>query len=131
MKSENLLPDHQDQTESETNTELNFADQTDETRIIPRKGKNDLVLAERDVDRVIEMAWEDRTPFGAIEMQFGLTEGEVIRLMRRELKPKSWRNWRARVQGRSTKHQAQRQDEVLRFKSRMQRTITKNKISKR
>lgn len=107
------------------------SNQQDETRTIPRKGKDDLLLTQRDVDRVIEMAWEDRTPFGAIAIQFGLTEAEVIRLMRRELKPKSWRNWRARVQGRSTKHEARREEEVLRFKSRMQRTITKNKISKR
>ncbi|PHI20952.1 TIGR03643 family protein [Lewinellaceae bacterium SD302] len=77
------------------------------------------------------MAWEDRTPFDAIEVQFGLREGEVIQLMRRELKPKSWRNWRARVSGRGTKHLAKRSEEVMRFKSRMQRTITKNKISKR
>lgn len=105
--------------------------ENNETRTIPRKGKDDLILTQREVDRVIEMAWEDRTPFGAIATQFGLTEAEVIRLMRRELKPKSWRNWRARVQGRATKHEARREDEVLRFKSRMQRTITKNKISKR
>ncbi|MEL6141628.1 MAG: TIGR03643 family protein [Bacteroidota bacterium] len=88
-------------------------------------------LDQRDIDRIIEMAWEDRTPFGAITLQFGLTEAEVIRLMRREMKPKSWRLWRARVQGRATKHAAKRSNGVERFKSRMQRTITKNKISKR
>lgn len=88
-------------------------------------------LSKEEIDRVIEMAWEDRTPFGAIEIQFGLSEADVIRLMRRELKPKSWRNWRARVQGRATKHLAKRSDEVQRFKSRMQRHISLNKISKR
>lgn len=110
---------------------MNFQDLTDKTRKIKRKGQPDLVLPERSIDRIIEMAWEDRTPFSAIETQFGLTEGEVIKLMRRELKPSSWRNWRARVSGRSTKHLAKRSEEVKRFKSRMQRTITKNKISKR
>lgn len=95
-------------------------------------GNKDLgVLSPEEIDRIIEMAWEDRTPFGAIEIQFGLSEADVIRLMRRELKPKSWRNWRGRVQGRATKHIAKRSEEVQRFKSQMQRHITLNKISKR
>ena len=51
-----------------------------------------------DIDRIIEMAWEDRTPFDAITFQFKLKEQEVINLMRRELKPSSFRLWRARVQ---------------------------------
>ena len=59
-----------------------------------------------DVDRVIEMAWEDRTPFEAIQMQFGLKEKDVIALMRSELKASSFRMWRRRVSGRRTKHQA-------------------------
>ena len=88
------------------------------------------MLTDRDIDRIIEMAWEDRTPFDAIEQQFNVTEAEVIKLMRRELKPKSFRNWRARVQGRKTKHLGQRRDEVQRFKSRMQRQISGNKPSK-
>lgn len=57
-----------------------------------------------DLSRVIEMAWEDRTPFEAIEALYGLPEKDVIRLMRRELKPSSFRLWRKRVTGRSTKH---------------------------
>lgn len=57
-----------------------------------------------DIDRVIEMAWEDRTPFEAIETLFGLKEADVIALMRRALKPASFRLWRARVSGRKTKH---------------------------
>ena len=73
------------------------------------------------------MAWEDRTPFSAIEAQFGLREPEVIELMRREMKPSSFRMWRARVQGRKTKHRALRDDDVLRFKSRQQRIISGNK----
>ena len=88
-------------------------------------------LTDQDVDRIIEMAWEDRTPFEAIEQQFGLSEQAVIELMRRELKASSWRRWRARVQGRATKHQAKNQVNDTRFKSTMQRGITGNKISKR
>ena len=56
-------------------------------------------------DRIVEMAWEDRTPFEAIEAQFGLTESEVIALMRKKLKGSSFRLWRKRVNGRKTKHQ--------------------------
>lgn len=54
--------------------------------------------------RIIEMAWEDRTPFEAIERLYGLKEKDVIRLMRRHLKQKTFKNWRARVSGRKTKH---------------------------
>lgn len=61
-------------------------------------------LATPDLSRIIEMAWEDRTPFEAIETLYGLNESAVIRLMRRELKPGSFRLWRARVSGRTTKH---------------------------
>ena len=57
-----------------------------------------------DISRIIEMAWEDHTPFEAIESQFGLNESECIALMRRELKPSSYRLWRKRVTGRSSKH---------------------------
>jgi uncharacterized protein (TIGR03643 family) len=85
----------------------------------------------QDIDRIIEMAWEDRTPFDAILLQFGLKEAEVIALMRRELNPGSWRLWRARVQGRATKHSALRGFEVGRHKCNLQRNITGNKISKR
>lgn len=88
-------------------------------------------LTEREIDRIIEMAWEDRTTFDAIKEQFGLAEGEVIQLMRREMKPSSFRMWRARVQGRSTKHTARRGEEVDRFKCSRQKQITHNKISKR
>ncbi len=57
-----------------------------------------------ELSRIIEMAWEDRTPFEAIEQEYGLPEKAVIHLMRRELKPSSFRLWRKRVTGRSTKH---------------------------
>jgi uncharacterized protein (TIGR03643 family) len=88
-------------------------------------------LDERDIDRVIEMAWEDRTPFDAIESQFGLSETEVIKLMRREMKAKSFRMWRERVSGRSTKHAQKRSFDEGRFKCSRQRSISNNKISKR
>ncbi len=88
-------------------------------------------FTERDIDRIIEMAWEDRTPFDAITDQFGLKEQEVITLMRREMKPSSFRMWRARVQGRKTKHRSKRTDEVDRFKCSRQRHISNNKVSKR
>ena len=85
----------------------------------------------KDIDRIIEMAWEDRTPFDAITFQFNLKEQEVINLMRRELKPSSFRLWRARVQGRATKHSKKRTFDKGRFKCSRQKTITNNSISKR
>lgn len=71
-------------------------------------------FSEEEQSRIIEMAWEDRTPFEAIEQQFGLGEPEVIKLMRKRLKPRSFRLWRARVSGRSTKHASLRSPEVSR-----------------
>ena len=82
-------------------------------------------------DRIIEMAWEDRTPFEAIELQFGLKEKEVIIFMRTNSKPSSFRMWRKRMAGRQTKHLAIRCKEVSRFKCSLQRNISMNKISKR
>lgn len=90
-----------------------------------------MILLEHEIDRVIEMAWEDRTTFEAIEYQFGLKEQDVIELMRREMKPSSFRIWRQRVQGRSTKHEKLRGFEKGRFKCSRQKQITHNKISKR
>ncbi|MBU0695204.1 MAG: TIGR03643 family protein [Bacteroidetes bacterium] len=88
-------------------------------------------LSERDVDRIIEMAWEDRTPFEAIEIQFKLSEQDVIKLMRRELKSSSWRLWRERAHQVSHKHLKKRNNEMDRFRCTQQRQITLNKISKR
>jgi uncharacterized protein (TIGR03643 family) len=88
-------------------------------------------LSEIDKDRIIEMAWEDRTTFESIQLQFGLKEQEVIDLMRIEMKPSSFRMWRARVQGRKTKHEKLRNFEKGRFKCTRQRQINNNKISKR
>ena len=73
------------------------------------------------LDRIIEMAWEDRTPFEAIEAQFGLKENEVRLLMRKHMKPSSFKMWRKRVKGRSTKHIKRRSEAIIRFKSQNQR----------
>lgn len=83
------------------------------------------------LDRIIEMAWEDRTPFEAITFQFGLSEQEVIKIMRKEMKASSFKMWRARVQGRKTKHNLKRNFTEGRFKCNLQRQISNNKISKR
>lgn len=93
--------------------------------------KNFIDFSERETDRIIEMAWEDRTTFEAIKYQFKIPEAGVIDLMRRELKPGSFRLWRARVQERKTKHQKLRKNQIGRFKCGRQRSISNNKISKR
>ena len=74
-------------------------------------------LSKSDKSRIIEMAWEDRTPFDAIEFQFGLTKDETIELMRTEMKRSSFKMWRKRVSGRDTKHRKKRKEEVKRFVS--------------
>ena len=71
------------------------------------------------IDRIIEMAWEDRTPFDAIELQFGLKENDVRKIMRTTLKESSFKMWRKRVTGRKTKHI--QKSESTRFKSKNQR----------
>ena len=90
-----------------------------------------LPKTEQDIDRIIEMAWEDRTPFEAIEAQFGLPEAAVIALMRRQMKASSFRMWRARVSGRKTKHEQLRSDDTMRFRCSRQRAISGNKLSKK
>ncbi len=87
-------------------------------------------LTAEDIDRVIGMAWEDRTPFEAIARQFGLQEKDVIALMRKEMQPSSFRMWRKRMVGRSTKH-AQKGVAADRFKCSRQRHVSGNHISKR
>ena len=79
-------------------------------------------LSVSDIDRIIQMAWEDRTSFEVIRTQFGLTPGEVIAFMRRQLKPSSFRLWRARTSGRKTKHVALRGFEVGRFRCPSQKS---------
>jgi uncharacterized protein (TIGR03643 family) len=89
-------------------------------------------MEQTDKDRIIEMAWEDRTPFEAIKLQFAYSESDVISLMRSELKRSSFNLWRKRVNsGVSQKHARKRNPEIDRFKCSRQRTISGNKISKR
>ena len=86
----------------------------------------------KKLDRIIEMAWEDRTPFEAITFQFGISEAETIAIMRTELKRSSFNLWRKRVNsGISQKHLKKRNPEIERFKCTRQRIISLNKISKR
>lgn len=92
---------------------------------------NTLIFDAAAMDRIIEMAWEDRTPFDAITFQFGIKEQQVIELMRREMKASSFRLWRKRVQGRSTKHSVVHAQSAYRFKCSRQKAISSNKISKR
>ena len=93
---------------------------------------NMLNLNSVQTDRVIEMAWEDRTPFEAILFKFNLNEKDVIKLMRSNLKESSFKRWRKRVNsGVSQKHLKKRNPEINRFKCSRQKSITGNKISKR
>ena len=73
-----------------------------------------MTLLEENESRIIEMAWEDRTPFEAIELEYGINESAVIRLMRSRLKRRSFQLWRARVSGRATKHLKLRSSEITR-----------------
>ena len=88
-------------------------------------------LKAEEIDRIIEMAWEDRTPFDAIFSQFGLREADVKALMKKELKFSSYRLWRERVENCQTKHIKKRNPEIDRFKCSRQKLISFNKISKR
>ncbi len=76
-------------------------------------------LTNQDIDRIIEMAWEDRTPFEAIEFQFGLKENDVRKIMRTHMKESSFKMWRKRVKGRKTKHT--KTSDANRFKSKNQK----------
>ena len=85
-----------------------------------------------EIDRIIEMAWEDRTPFEAIKYQFDINEAQVIKIMRTELRESSFKLWRKRVNsGPSQKHLKKRSSEIQRFKCSRQNSISNNKISKR
>ena len=78
---------------------------------------NKIPLKNSDIERIIEMAWEDRTTFNAIEYQFGLKEQNVKELMRENLKPSSYRLWRKSVYGRKTKHLSKRDFVIGRHRS--------------
>jgi uncharacterized protein (TIGR03643 family) len=84
-------------------------------KIHPSKSKKP-IFSEQDLGRIIQMAWEDRTPFEAIEFQFGIKEKNVIDLMRKNMQPSSFRMWRKRMKSRKTKHEALRSKDVNRFK---------------
>ena len=91
----------------------------------------EIILNAVDTDRIIEMAWEDRTPFEAINCQFGISEQQVIQLMRKEMKLSSFRLWEKRVQGHSTKHSKPTEYLTYRFRCSRQRSISSIKISKK
>ena len=91
-----------------------------------------MILSNTEMDRVIEMAWEDRTTFDTIENQFGITEKDVIKIMRKNLKNSSFKLWRKRVSGRKTKHLKvleKHNIKTLRFKCSRQKNISNNKIT--
>ena len=85
----------------------------------------------KEIDRITEMAWEDRTPFEVIFSQFNINEKELISIMRNNLKQNSFQLWRKRVSGRKNKHYMLRENSIDRFKCKMQKNISNNKISKR
>lgn len=93
--------------------------------------KKETSFSEHEIDRIIEMAWEDRTPFAAIEHQFGLKEAEVQEFMKKSLQFGSYKRWRKRVEACSTKQVHKRAKGMNRFKCSRQRAISGNKISKR
>ena len=82
----------------------------------------------KEIDRIIEMCWEDRTPFDVIKKQFNLSEGEVISIMRNNLKKSSFIRWRKRVDNRKTKHSYNSKNSEYRFKSKSQKQISLNKL---
>ena len=84
-------------------------------------------FSDRDIDRIIQMSWEDRTPFDAIKTQFEISEKEIISIMRNNLKEKSFLNWRKRIDNRKTKHKALSTSDKKRFKSKSQRQISFNR----
>jgi uncharacterized protein (TIGR03643 family) len=90
-----------------------------------------VALSDIDINRIIEMAWEDRTPFEAIKAQFGLSENDVKAVMKKNIKFSSYTLWRERVHHCNTKHAKKRNTSIDRFRCALQRSITSNKISKR
>jgi uncharacterized protein (TIGR03643 family) len=91
------------------------------TAVVPSEAVKRIDLDSETIDRILEMAWEDRTPFEAIELQFGLDEPQTIALMRQEMKRSSFEMWRKRVTGRKTKHLKQRDFVEGRFRSQNQK----------
>ena len=85
----------------------------------------DKAFTDEDLSRIIEMGWEDRTPFEAIESQFGINQDGVIKVMRANLKLSSFKLWRTRTHGQITKHKSLRSDEVTRHQSRQHNKINR------
>jgi len=112
MKADMTAALAQKQLEDEQQTNAAHSAEQAVTAAQPTDADDNIVLDEVQTSRVIEMAWEDRTPFAAIEHSYGLDETAVIKLMRQELKPSSFRLWRERVTGRNTKHDAKRDFKV-------------------
>ena len=77
--------------------------------------KNPKRIINLDIDRIIEMAWEDRTPFDAIFKQHGINEKQLLKIMRQHLNTESFKRWRKRVKGRKTKHESSKHLEDNRF----------------
>ena len=98
---------------------------------INQGNKLNSIFSPQEIDRIIEMAWEDRTSFDAIKFQFGLNESAVKVLMKKNLKFSSYKMWRKRVENCKTKNAAKRTDGINRFKCNSQRQISLNKLSKR
>ena len=122
-----------EQTISNSLTNLSAVERDVNTTIsslVIEKHHTDDVFSERDIDSIIQMAWEDRTPFEAIQFQFGLKEKEVIEFMRKNSLPSSFRMWRKRMKSRKTKHTALRNNTIKRFKCTRQKE-SGNKIAKR
>jgi uncharacterized protein (TIGR03643 family) len=88
-----------------------------------------IALSDENKDRIIEMAWEDRTPFDAIKTQFGLREQDVRNLMKATLKHSSYVLWRKRVESCATKHRSKRNESIKRFKCTRQKAISNNKVT--
>ena len=111
---------------------IELLENSEQSKSLSKALSKNIMLSDVEIDRIIEMAWEDRTTFEAIAMQFSLSEAEVIALMRKELKRSSFNLWRKRVNsGTSQKHAQKRSVEINRFKCSRQRAVSMNKISKR
>ncbi len=110
---------------------IELLENSEQSTSLSKALSKNIMLSDVEIDRIIEMAWEDRTPFDAIEFQFGLREADVKELMKKNLKLSSYKLWRKRVHNCNTKHVAKRSADISRFKCTLQRAISMNKISKR
>ncbi len=117
--------------ENNTNNYCYYSDLPSPMAYMEEDIKTSNIFSEIEIDRIIEMAWEDRTSFDSIKFQFGLNESEVKALMKKHLKFSSYKLWRKRVENCKTKHSLKRLSSINRFKSKSQKLIANNKISKR